>query len=399
MKILMVTPYLPFPPASGGQIRTLNLLKYLSKNNEITLVCLYKYESEKKYVSHLQSFCRNIYLCKRAENPWKLNLILRAIFSTLPFLIVRNFSTEAQLKLKTILESEKFDVIHAETFYVMPHIPKTKIPILLVEQTIEFKVYQHFVNSISPILKPFFYIDILKLKFWEQYYWKKATRVATVSESDKKIVNKIEPNIAPSVIPNGAGAEMISHVFWEKDLSKPQLLFQGNFLWLQNTEAAIYLTSNVFPKIISEFPNATLTIAGQNINKVAKRFKKQNGVKVIDIPADKSSAVKKLYRSSTLFLAPIFGPGGTRLKILAAMASGLPVISTSTGFEGLNIVDKKHALIAESVEGFIEQIKYALSNKKRYEDIRLNAHILIENEYNWEKIAEKLVNTYKEITN
>ena len=65
MKILMVTPYLPYPPASGGQIRTFNLLKYLSKQNEIVLVALYKNNQEKQYVSRLQAYCEKVYLCKR----------------------------------------------------------------------------------------------------------------------------------------------------------------------------------------------------------------------------------------------------------------------------------------------------------------------------------------------
>src|SRR3989338_8340877 len=102
MKILMLTPYLPFPPSSGGQIRTLNLLKYLSKNNEITLVSLYKFEKEKEYLSPLQ-----IYLCKRAEKPWQMGNIFRAIFSLQPFLVVRNFSQEAVTVLKDLLKNNQ----------------------------------------------------------------------------------------------------------------------------------------------------------------------------------------------------------------------------------------------------------------------------------------------------
>src|SRR3990167_6975787 len=102
MRILMLTPYLPYPPASGGQIRTLNLLKYLSQNNEITLVCLYKNDEEKKYLSHLKPYCESIYLCKRAEKPWQLKNIFKAIFGPYPFLIVRNFSPEAAKVLKKL---------------------------------------------------------------------------------------------------------------------------------------------------------------------------------------------------------------------------------------------------------------------------------------------------------
>lgn len=107
--------------------------------------------------------------------------------------------------------------------------------------------------------------------------------------------------------------------------------------------------------------------------------------------------VKKVYTESTLFIAPIFGPGGTRLKILAAMSSGLPIITTKTGIEGLDVANNKHVLIANSPLEFVEQIKRILSNKKLYETIRTNAHTLVTEKYNWQKIAEKLEIAYQNI--
>src|SRR3972149_8524319 len=112
MKILMLTPYLPYPPASGGQIRSLNLLKYLSKNNEITLIALYKNEKEKSFAKYLESYCKKIYLCKRAEKPWQIKNILKSVLSVLPFLIVRNYSTEAKQTVEQLLKKEYYDVIH-----------------------------------------------------------------------------------------------------------------------------------------------------------------------------------------------------------------------------------------------------------------------------------------------
>jgi hypothetical protein len=112
MKILMLTPYLPYPPASGGQIRTLNLLKYLSKNNEITLVSLYKKKEEIKNVAYLKKYCKHVYACKRAEKPWQIKIILETLLTFNPLLIVRNFSHEAQQLLAELTGKEKFDVIH-----------------------------------------------------------------------------------------------------------------------------------------------------------------------------------------------------------------------------------------------------------------------------------------------
>ena len=396
MKILMVTPYLPYPPASGGQIRTLNLLKYLSYGNEITLVSLYKNDEEKKYLSYLKPYCKSIHVCKRAEKPWQMEIIAKSVFSRKPFLVVRNYSTEAKEVLEKLVKEKKFDVIHAETFYIMPHIPQTSIPVLLVEQTIEFKVYQHFVDSLPFIIKPFFSIDILKLKHWERYYWKKASLVGAVSEADRKLIMQLEPSIKPVVIPNGAGEEMIVNRLNPKKIKRPIILFQGNFAWLQNTEAANYLINKIYPVIKKTISGAKIIIAGQSA-KSKINISPDPNIEVVDIPPDNTSLVKKMYQQATIFAAPIFGPGGTRLKILAAMSAGLPVISTKVGLEGLDVKDKENVLIANQPDDFARKIKQILNNKDLYNKIRKNAYLLVKDKYNWKKIAEKLEIIYTKI--
>ena len=394
----MLTPYLPYPPASGGQIRTHYLLKYLARNHSITLVSLYKDEIEKQYAKHLRSYCSEIHLCKRASKPWRPGTIMRAIFTNQPFLIVRNFSQEASDKIQSLLKNKSFDVIHAETFYIMPHIPETTIPVLLVEQTIEYKVYQHYTSSLPFFLRLPLYLDILKLKYWEKFYWTKADLVATVSEYDKNEIKRLASNIEPEVIPNGAGDEMFVKQIPLKKLTKPKLLFLGNFYWLQNVEAAKYLIQSIYPLLNKNLLQLELIIAGQNAGgKILTTHK--NNISIVDLNPGDEQTVKKLYHSATLFIAPIFGPGGTRLKILASMASGLPVVSTSVGVQGLGIVNNQHALIAQSPEEFVEQIQRILSDEKLYQKIQNNAFKLVSEKFSWKSIAKKLENVYRNIIN
>jgi len=393
MKILMLTPYVPYPPSSGGQIRTFNLLKYLSKKNQITLVCLYKNEEEKKYINTLYQYCQKIYPCKRAEKPWQIKNILKTIFSSLPFLIVRNYSTEAKEIINYLLKNKKFDVIHAETFYVMPHLPKTNIPIILVEQTIEYQVYQHFISNLLLIFRPFFYFDILKLKRWERFFWQKANVVASVSKTDEKNIKELEPNLKTVIIPNGAGEEMIAKTLPKKNLQNPIILFQGNFYWLQNIEAANFLIQKIYPLLKKTVPNIKVMISGQK----ADQIKSPPEIKIVNLNLNDNQLVKKIYQKATIFVAPIFGPGGTRLKILAAMAAGIPVISTKTGVEGLSVKDKTHILLANNAYAFVNSIRLLLNNKTLYESIQKNAYQLIKNQYNWANISQKLEKIYEKM--
>jgi glycosyltransferase involved in cell wall biosynthesis len=397
MKILMVTPYVPYPPSSGGQIRTYNLLKYLSQTNEITLVALYKNNEEKKYESFLEKYCKKIYLCKRPSSPWQFKNIFKTIFSSSPFLVVRNYSDEAKTIINKLLRTEKFDVIHAETFYVMPHIPETKVPTVLVEQTIEYKVYKHFVNSLPIYLRllVYFDIDIMKLKYWERFYWKKANAVVVVSSSDEKLIKKEEPRLKTSIIPNCVGDEMIIDKLVEKNLEEPTIFFQGNFFWLQNVEAAKFIIEKIYPELVNELPKVKVVIAGQNAMKLGVLIDKN--IKIVNIEPDNIDKVKELFKKNTLFIAPIFGPGGTRLKILAAMGSGMPVISSVTGIEGLEITNNKDVVIANDPVEFVSKIKQLLKNKNLYEKIRKNAYNLVREKYQWSQTAKDLESVYKNL--
>ncbi|MCL5091086.1 MAG: glycosyltransferase, partial [Patescibacteria group bacterium] len=210
MKILMLTPYLPYPPSSGGQVRSYNLIKNLAKDHEITLFSLIKNEEEKIYVKELEKYCRKVRVFRRPPKPWTLKNILKTGFSLYPFVVVRNLSVEESRALEEELKNFTYDLIHAETFYVMPHIPSTTIPIILVDQTIEFQVYQHFVETTKKhLLKPLLYLDVYKIKFWELRFWRKANRVVAVSEADKVKMKSLVKGLKVEVVPNGAGEDLM----------------------------------------------------------------------------------------------------------------------------------------------------------------------------------------------
>ncbi|HJY98778.1 MAG TPA: hypothetical protein VJ227_03620, partial [Patescibacteria group bacterium] len=94
MKILMLTPYLPFPLMSGGQTRSYNLIKNLSKKHEITLFSLIKDDRERENIKELEKFCKKVKVFNRPAKPWTLSNIVRTGLSSYPFLVIRNLATE-----------------------------------------------------------------------------------------------------------------------------------------------------------------------------------------------------------------------------------------------------------------------------------------------------------------
>jgi polysaccharide biosynthesis protein PslH len=392
MKILMLTPYLPYPLLTGGQTRSYNLIKRLAAlGHEITLCSLVKNDKETEYVNELQKFCKEVLIFRRPAKPWTLENILNTGFSLYPFLVIRNWAKGERKTIEEKLQKEDFDLIHAETFYVMPHIPKTDIPIVLVDQTIEYKVYQHFVDHNKyAFLKPFLYLDVAKLKYWEQKFWKRATKVIAMSDEDKKSMLSQIPNLEVEIVPNGVDCH-----FFDKRISArssdPIVMYLGNFTWLQNREAVDVLVSRVWPIIKNKLPNSKLWIIGKD----AQNF--FNHLASNDIKVEEVQDVREVYQKASVLVAPIYGGGGTRYKNFEAFASGLPVITTSIGIGGTYAKDGLDVIIRDKPEDIASTAIELLKNKDQYRKIASNAKKLVRQKYDWDPIAKKLGQIYQQV--
>ena len=390
MKVLMLTPYLPYPLLTGGQTRSYNLIKRLSNlGHQITLFCLVKNEKEKEYVSELEKFCKEVKVFKRPEKPWTLTSILRTAFSAFPFLVIRNWASGEKKTVGEILEKEHFDLIHAETFYVMPHIPQTKIPILLVEQTIEYLVYKHFVDEFRYFfVKPFLYIDVSKLKFWEKRFWNRATKVVAMSEEDKKTMKFQLSSLDVDIVPNGVDIDYFSKKVAEPS-KRPVILYLGNFTWLQNREAVKVLVDKIWPLIKKEVSESSLWIIGKDAKNFFSNLESSN------VRVDEVKDIREVYQTATVLVAPIYGGGGTRYKNFEAFASGLPVVTTSIGIRGTDARNGVCVIIKDRPEDIAHAAINLIQDKDLSKKISKNAKKMVSQKYNWDRISYKLSQIYE----
>lgn len=382
----MLVPYLPTITMSGGQTRWYNIIKYLSKKHEITLFCLIKDDSERKLIPELQRYCKKVKVFTRPKKPWTLRNIILSVFGPFPLLVVRNLSLEERQEVIKELKENRYDLIHVETFYVMPHLGKTNIPTIQVEQTMWHDVYMHHVMHEVPfLLRPFYMQDVLKVRLWEKYYWSKADRLFAVSEEDRDKMKEIVPNKEVGVIPNGVDALYYS----KKQIKrlKPQRIMYGvtNFEWLQNQEATEILLKEVWPEITSRYKDVKIWIVGRKIPKWLRDMASKN--KDIEITENIADA-RDAYRKASVMVAPIKGAGGTRLKILEAMAAGLPVVSTKVGVAGLRIKDGVHALIADDPVDMAQKVIDLLKDPKRAEKIGKAGREHVQKYFDWKSIVK-----------
>lgn len=394
MRILLLTPYLPYPPSSGGQVRSYNLIKQLYKKHDITLFCYIRDDREKEFVPELEKYCKKVEVFKRRRAWSPFNLLLAAV-SPYPFLVSIYLSRSFRRAVAKELKENKYDLIHSETFYVMPNIPKTSVPIFLVEQTIEYLVYQRFVEMLPRLLlflKPLLLIDVFKIRWWERFFWRRARRLAAMSEEDKRFMLKINPTFKIDVIANGVDIDYFAKTRKAKDRTSI-VLFVGQFRWLPNKDAAKFLARSIWPIIKDSCKDAKLWIVGRNPTPDILALRKLKDVQVDGDVDD----IRDAYGKADILLAPIRNGRGTKYKILEAMATKTPIIGTQLAVEGIDVKNNRDVLIGETADELAQLTIRILKDRSDVKRLADSAYKLIEEKYNWKVISDKLDKVYKEV--
>lgn len=386
MRILMLTPILPYPLYSGGQIRLFNLLKNLGKRHEISLFSFIRQEEEKKYLPEILKYCQKVEVFKKRK-PWSLTTLFKTATSFYPLLMMMYHFPGVKKRIGQEIKAGNYDLIHVECFYTISNLPKTSRPVILTEQNIEYLVYQRFVKNFPfwPA-KPFLYFDVLKIKFWEKYFWQRADKIIAVSEEENQIINLPQKT---SVVENGVDSSYFGQKFFGKKWSEVTVVFVGNFRWVLNQDAVSFLVKEIWPHIKENLPEVRLWVVGKDM---PKRLKDLVG-KAAQI-SEGIEDIREAYQGADLLLAPIRIGGGTSYKILEAMASGLPVVTTPLGIAGIEA--KKEVMVGKNSQELAQLVVDLLKNEEKRRAIGERARKLVKEKYDWQKISQKLERVWEE---
>ncbi len=383
MNILFISAVLPFPLHSGGQIRMYNLMKRLSAKHRITLVSFIRDSSEINYIPSL-NFCTSVHTIIRGR-AWEPRYYLKAWISKFPFLLTTYENKSMRELLEKLCSTNHFDVVHAEPFYVLPSLPSVLGPLVISEHNIEYDVFAGYVKRFPiPFLRPFLSYDVFKLKTWERRAWRQATEVTAVSPEDESVIEHYLGHEI-SLVPNGVDLSLFPYRKPKKHNS-PVLLFVGNFRWLPNREAAATLVDRIWPGVKKHIPTAKLVIAGRDIPSSLRNLVIKLGGKSLEKVED----IASVYRNADMLVAPHAISGGTKFKMLEAMSSGLPIITTKSGAGGLAMRAGEHYMRAELPQDFIARIQELWDNPSLAVRLSQNARRLVESEYDWDELAMKL---------
>lgn len=399
MNILFLTTKLPYPPDSGGKIRDYNLFKEISKKHRVILLSFIEDEKERLNIEALEPLCKKIEVI-REKNTSKLALftmIFTNLFAEKPVTIAKYYSSEMQEKIRGIFSRDKIDLIHCSHLHMAQYVESIRnIPKVLDEHNVEFFLIKRYLkeqrNSIKKML--IFFLQYLKLERYESAIAQKFDHCLAVSDTDKKNLESIAPNAMVSIISNGVDID-----FYEPQHTKAQpdtLVFTGAMDWFPNEDAMLYFFEKIWPLIKRDIKNVRFYIVGRNpSNKVLNLPRQETGIVVTGYVDD----VRPYIARSSVYIVPLRIGGGSRLKILEAMAMGQAIVCTSIGCEGLEVTDDENILIADEPKEFAKKVVALLKDSGLRNKLGVNARRLVENKYSWDTIGKKLNEVYDKIVN
>jgi glycosyltransferase involved in cell wall biosynthesis len=388
MKILILSPYSPYPPNSGGRIRQWEQIKYFGQRHDLTVVYTAFTEEEYEMQKSIEPYC---YRAVAVKHPKQFSSSDHADLQKLPW-PVRTFRTNEMLKTLEELRSVNFDAVIIEFIFMTIYHDLFPVCSILLEHNIEssiFKQYAELPNIAEEKIfgvkkdRAFWKATWMLMAEYENRMWPKFPLRATVSAKDKQEMDSRCPYGRTIVIENGVNTQTVDLV---TNGNSRKILFMGTMDYYPNTNAASFLIKSIMPSIWRKDPGISLCIAGLHPPKSIMALASDPRVEVIANPEN----MREVARRCCLTVVPLRLGGGTRIKILDSLAMGLPVVSTSLGCEGLSVKDGCHILIRDDPEQFADAVLQVISDPLLADNLRRDGRRLVEERYDWGLIFRQL---------
>lgn len=405
MKILFLTPQLPYPPHQGTTLRNFNIVKQLASRHEIHLLSF----GTPDELSHspLREYCARIEIIPPPTRTTGQRAF-ETFFHPLPDMARRLHSPALTQKLQSLRDENQYEVIQIEgiemanawlqvknnTAFTLNREPSTVIfDDHNAEWTLQktaFDTDRHNPKRWHAAL--YSWIQFNKLKHFERDVCLASNAVVAVSGDDARSIASLDVCIKPLVIPNGVdcGYYVPSEQVCAKPLAELSVVFTGKLDFRPNVDACVWFADEILPQLRNEIPLAHVSFVGQKPNAAVLSLREREGVEVTGFVPD----TRPYIADAAVFAVPLRMGSGTRLKVLEAMAMGKAIVSTSFGVSGIEYENGRDVLVADTPQEFAHAVAMLMRDKNRARELGLNAQSLAQEKYEWKKLAPRFEALY-----
>jgi glycosyltransferase involved in cell wall biosynthesis len=370
MRVLVLFHFYPLPADNGVKMRVWALLRALAaEGHHITLLTLASPPQGADHSAEVARVCRQVG-CLRWELPSlsssrQYASRLMALFSSLPYGVLRFNSEAIKQHLARLLSSDSFDAILCEEPYLLVNLPASlPAPLIVDNQNVEHMVLQRYLaHDANPGRRLYAQLEMRKLAAWERQAWSRAKLLLACSEHDKQLMRRLCPGLSVAVIPNTIDVDAYTPT--AKD-DGGTVLYTGGMDWYPNRDAVRFFVARVLPELRRSAPNLKFVVAGRSApDNFCAKFARFPDVRFTGPISDMRAEIAK----AAVCVVPLRIGSGTRLKILEAAAMAKPIVSTRIGAEGLDFVDGREIMLADVPETFAAAVAGLLRDASRRREL------------------------------
>ena len=400
LKILFLTPQLPYPPHQGTSIRNYHLIAHLAQGNRVSLCSFLAGPLERADLGPLREMCQRV---EGEEEPGRTpaQRLWSTLTSLLPDMALRLASPAFHQRLAQWLERETFDVVEVEGIEMARYLQQVvewrqgaRPTVVFDDHNAEYLLQQRAFETDRRHPRrwagaAYSLVQWRKLRRYEAHVCRLADRVVAVSEADAEALKRLVPGLQPAVVPNGVDVGAYRAFVPPAEfppLAQPALAFTGKMDFRPNVDGILWFWQEVWPLVRAEVPGAHLYVVGQRPHARLSPLKEDPSVTVTGFVPD----VRPYIAGAALYVVPLRIGGGTRLKVLEAMALGKAIVSTTLGCEGFPLEPGRHLLTADTPGDFAGAILALLRDEARRNALGDAAQSFAAGQYDWATIVPRL---------
>jgi polysaccharide biosynthesis protein PslH len=399
VRVLFLSQIVPYPPHGGVLQRGYHIVRELGREARVHLLAfvhpdvLQTPAAIEESRAALSGFCEAVEyfpLWPKKSAAHKMTALAMAALSPQPFSLVAHRSSAFRRRVASLLEAGGFDLVHVDTIALSPFVDGVRRPAaVLTHHNIESMLMARRSEvEAGTAARRYLAREAAKLADYEAAIAPSYDLNLFMSAHDAETFASRVPQVRSAVVPNGVDTDYFTPA---PDRETPALVYTGGMNMFANRDAVMFFFEQIWPQVTARVPHVRFFAVGQDPPPELKAIAAADPRVVVTGYVDD---IRPYVAQAAVYVVPLRVGGGTRLKVLDAMASGKAMVSTSIGCEGIEVTPGRHLITADTPAAFADAIVSLLDDEGRRRELGAAARALVEARYAWRHIGRSLRDAY-----
>ena len=391
MKILVVTPYIPYPPSVGGSVRMYHLIRQLARRHEIHLVTFCE-AGGLGDPAGLAPYCRTIATVPRYVGN-KRRRQMRSLFQSRSYQLSSHTYPEMQTAIDQAAAAHGIEAVLVEFSQMGGYRFPEGLPLVVDEHNVEYDLLARMAERGGWSLRKIFNLaEARKFRREELALLRRATLTLTTSDRDRDVLRQAVSGLPVAVITNGVDTDWFAPPPDPPPRRPRRVVFVGATHYFPNEDGVLFYMREIHARVRAALPDVETAIVG-GLPAPAVRALASDKVLVTGVVPD----VRPYLWEASAFIVPLRMGGGTRFKVVEAMAAGVPVVSTRLGAEGIPVTHEREALLADEPAAFAEAVVRLLTDAPLARRLAAAGLEFVKASFDWRVIGDRIEEAWHEL--